>query len=488
MTRSTGKLRGLVGQTAVYGLADAVGKGLSLVLFPIFTRILTPAEYGAMEVIGTVTFLLSAVLVLGLDNATTRHYFAAEHRERQDIVLGTALIASGVSYFVGTLPFLLAHGLLTRILFRTLEFDSAVALALAGLPFTLLTAFSLQTFRRLLQPWPFAAFSIASLLLTISFNLLLVWQLRWGVRGVYASTLIASSVTAIGGLWFTRRYFKLHLDRRLLASLLRFGVPLVPAGLCLWGLSLVDRLFLVRLSTLTEVGLYSTANRLTSVLAFGVSAFQMAWGPFAFSISETEDARPAYANVLNYYLGWGGFGVLGLGLFAAEALSILTPPQYHGAAVAVPALAIGALAYGAYTLVAIGVNLANRTAQVSITLAGAALLNLLLCVLLIPRFGMLGAAYATALSWVGAAMHLSAVSQKAYWIPYDWKRAAAIVGMIIVCLLIGLFPLQSTESLLERETRKLAASLVYLIALKRWGLLPSLTGKWWLIRAQSSDA
>jgi hypothetical protein len=60
--------------------------------------------------------------------------------------------------------------------------------------------------------------------------------------------------------------------------------------------------------------------------------------------------------------------------------------------------------------------------------------------------------------------------------------------MIIVCLLIGLFPLQSTESLLERETRKLVASLVYLIALKRWGLLPSLTGKWWLIRAQSSDA
>ena len=482
-------LRRLASDVAIYGLADAVGKGLSLLLFPIFTRVLTPTEYGAIEVIGTVISLVTSILILGLDSATSRYYYAADYKDRKGVVLGSSLLFSGVVYFAGVIPLILAYRWLTRTLLGGDEYHAAFLLAFVGLPFTLLAMLNMNTLRRLLRPWWFAGLSLLSLSLTISFNLLLVWRLRWGVRGTYAATLIASATSAVVGLWVTRRDYRWQWDGQLIRSLLRFGVPLVPASLCLWGLALLDRLFLVRFTSLAEVGLYSTANRLSSALAFGVAAFQMAWAPFAFSISTQPDSGKVYARTLSYYVAIGGLTVVGLGLFAREALWILTPASYHAAAVAVAPLAIGVLAYGAFSLVAIGVNLANKTKQVSITLAIATGLNLLLCVALIPRFGMMGAAIATALGWVAAAVTLGIASQRAYWIPYDWAIIGRIVLLLLACLTLGRLAEAATTS--PNWSGIILKTLIvgmYLLGLKLWGLIPSMSHGLWTFRERAPDA
>jgi O-antigen/teichoic acid export membrane protein len=477
----------LAGETAVYGLADAVGRGLSFFLFPIFTRILTPTQYGAIEVIGTVTYLLSAVLMLGLDSATTRLYYAPEYKERKGTVLGTALMFSVLVYIGGVTAVLVVHRWVNRMVLGTALYQTALMLALIAIPFTLLTNFHLNTLRRLLRPWWFAGLSMLSLMLTISLNVTFVWRLRWGVQGTYSATLIASGVTAMVGMWWTRRFYRWEWDRSLLTSLLRFGIPLVPASLCLWGLALLDRLFLVRFASLAEVGLYSTANRLSSALAFGVAAFQMAWGPFAYSISGREDARLVYSRTLSYYVALGGLGVLGLSLFAPEALWVLTPVEYHGAALAVGPLAVGVLAYGAYTLVAIGVNLANRTGQVSITLAGATALNLVLCILLIPRFGMMGAAFATAVGWVAAASFLCVASQRVFWIPYDWGLVGRLVLLLLGCLAAGVLVIRGGEPTWSHLAVKTGIVGVYLLGMKFWGLVPERSAWWPAPRQQAPE-
>ena len=473
MTRAQGGLGRLAGDTAVYGLADAVGKGLSLILFPIFTRIFTPREYGVMEVIGTVTLLISAVLVLGLDNATTRHYYGAENRSRGDVVLGSALAFSLTVYFGGTVPLLFASRWIAATVFGTDEYRRAMFVALFAVPFVLLVNFSLNTLRRVFRPWSFAGLSLAWLGLTISLNLLLVWRLRWGVEGTYYANLIAGTVMAGAGILCTRRHYRWAWDGRLIVSLLRYGIPLVPASLCLWGLSVMDRFFLVHYSTLTDVGLYSTANRLTSILAFGVGAFQMAWGPFAFAISDERHARTTYSRTLSYYMAAGGLAVLLLSLFAREALQVLTPPGYHRAAVAVAPLALAVLAYGAYTLVAIGVNLANRTSQVSITLAAAVVINLALNFLLIPRFGMVGAAYATAAGWAASAGFLFVASQRAYWIPYDGTLLSCMLALLLTCLGFGLIVGGDAEPSVSRVVLKGLAVIVFLVGLKMLGVVPT---------------
>jgi O-antigen/teichoic acid export membrane protein len=482
-----GHLARLAGDTAVYGLADAVGKGISLVLFPIFAHILTPSEYGAIEIIGTVVYLVSAVLVLGLDSATTRHFYAPEHKDRKGVVLGSSLMFSALVYFAGTIPLVLAYHWITRTLLGSSQYQTAALLAFIAIPLSLLTSLNLNTLRRLLRPWWFAGLSLFSLGLTLCLNLLFVWRLRWGVRGTYSAMLIASGITTVVGLWVTRRDYRWEWDGHLIKSMLRFGIPLVPASLCLWGLALLDRLFLVRFSTLAEVGLYSTANRLSSALAFGVGAFQLAWGPFAYSISTNEEAPVVYSRVLSFYMALGGLLVLGLGLFAKEALWILTPVPYHAAATAVGPLALGVLAYGVYTLVAIGVNLANKTSQVSITLAIATALNLVLCVILIPRFGMMGAAFATAGGWIAAAVTLTVASQRAYWIPYDWGLVGRLAALLLVCLTAGLLASGRSEPTWSGMGIKTVAVGVYLFGLKVWRLIPDRNTWWPMQRQQASE-
>src|SRR5439155_18958345 len=96
--------------------------------------------------------------------------------------------------------------------------------------------------------------------LSISLSLLLVWRLRWGVEGTYYANLIAGTVMAGAGILCTRRHDRWAWDGGLIVFLLGYGIPVVPARLCLWGLRVMGWFFLVHCSALSDVGVVSTVG------------------------------------------------------------------------------------------------------------------------------------------------------------------------------------------------------------------------------------
>jgi O-antigen/teichoic acid export membrane protein len=203
----------------------------------------------------------------------------------------------------------------------------------------------------------------------------------------------------------------------------RFGLPLVPSALALWAINFIDRLFIAHYKGQTEVGVYSVAVRISSAIVFLMIAFRTAWPAFAYSIEDDREARRTYSFVLTYLVVICSWVALALGALAPWLVDVLAPkPEFRRAAEAVAPLAFAATAYAAYTVIAIGSGRARRT-QLNWVVSGvAAAINIALNVILIPPYGMIGAAISTLASYVALFGGMYLYAQHVYPVDYQRRR------------------------------------------------------------------
>jgi O-antigen/teichoic acid export membrane protein len=212
----------------------------------------------------------------------------------------------------------------------------------------------------------------------------------------------------------------------------RFGMPLVPSALALWAVNFLDRFLLIRLEGKGATGQYSVAVRVASAIAFLLYAFRTAWPAYAYSIKEDKEARLTYSFVLTYLVYLTSWVALALGVLAPWIVTVLaqgdkwTAHDRSLAAGAVAPLAFSLVAYGAYTVVAIGVGRARKTGFNWIVTGLAAVLNVALVFALVPPFGIRGAAFASLVSFVAMFFGMVWNAQRVYPIQYQWRRIATV--------------------------------------------------------------
>jgi O-antigen/teichoic acid export membrane protein len=210
----------------------------------------------------------------------------------------------------------------------------------------------------------------------------------------------------------------------------RFGVPLMPTALFLWVTNFSDRFFLVKLSDTAEVGLYSVGVRIASAMVLLLTAFRLAWPAFAYSIEDDREARRTYAYVLTYLVLVTTWVATGLTLLSPWIVDWLAAPAFASASRVVGPLAFAAVAFGGYIVVAIGLGRARRTQFNWVVTGAAAAVNVALNLILIPPYGMMGAAVATVAAYATMFVGMSWWGQRVYRVPYQWRRVltAALAG------------------------------------------------------------
>ena len=220
----------------------------------------------------------------------------------------------------------------------------------------------------------------------------------------------------------------------------RFGLPLVPTALFLWTTNFSDRLFLVKLANTTEVGLYSVGVRIASAMVLLLTAFRLAWPAFAYSIEDEREARRTYAYVLTYLVLVTTWVATGLTLLSPWIVEWLAAPAFADASQVVGPLVFASVAFGGYIVVAIGVGRARRTQFNWVVTGAAAVVNISLNLILIPPYGMMGAAVATIAAYTTMFVGMSWWSQRIYLVPYQWRRvltaglagaALAVAGKLV---------------------------------------------------------
>jgi O-antigen/teichoic acid export membrane protein len=428
-------LKRLTGESVVYGLGQVSGRFVQFLMVPVLTRVLTRDVYGVGDLVMAYAQSVVLLLVFGMDAALVRFFYHEPDREARRRMVTSSLLFRVGSALAGAVALAALAAPLAPALMGSAVYRKYLMIGAVTLPFTLLALFMNDVLRVTFQPWKFIGLNLTQALVTFVAALWLVVQRHMGVAGVLYAKLAGDAVASLLGLALIRLSVTRAFDPQVLKRMLRFGAPIVPAAFCYGIIGAADRFFLQRTRGLDEVGTYAVAVKFFAVAMMGVSAFSLAFFPFAHARSGEPDSPRLYARVFSLYMAAAGFLGILVGGFAPEVVAWAVPAEYRDAARPALLLTFAAVAYGAYYVSCLGIQLSLKTAWLGGTAALAAVVAVTANAILVPRQGPMGAAEATWLGNVVLAVGTYRVAQTVHPLPF---RGGTIAALYALALALGI--------------------------------------------------
>jgi O-antigen/teichoic acid export membrane protein len=427
------RLRSLGKSLTVYGLGDVATSVISFLLLPLYTRYLTPADYGAAEVMFASVVSISIIVRLGLIEAVLRFYY----KDDEDPARVVRSTFAGLFWFA-TIGALVALPLARPISEALLDEPAAdlARISIGGLWVLTMFEFLLTLFRLEERARAYFTTTILSVLSTIAVTVVLVVGLDEGARGLLLGSYATGAAFVLGLIVLQRRRLSLLFDSALLRRLLRFGLPTMPAEVSLYALNFVDRIIIVRTVGLAEAGLYSLAVKFAQGVNVLVRGFQLAWPPLAYSIRDDDEARRAYARVVTLFLAGCAFVVTGMWLFSRWIVRALAAPEFFESFEAIGLISIGVTLYALYMVMVVILGRTGRTEFNFPAAIAALVVNVVLNLLLVPSLEIVGAGLALVASYLVVVALMYGFTQRLFPVPYEWGRLARVV--LTAAVLVGL--------------------------------------------------
>ena len=329
--------------TLVYGIGTLLLQAASVVLLPLYTRYLTTADFGILEILTRSGEVLVVVLLgNGINVAAFTFVCRAKTSDERAGVSAAIALVIWLGMALGLLLTVFASGLVGRMI--GIQSRSLVVVGLAASISQLLPLLPLTMAQARVESVTYMAISIVTVLFRIAIVLFAVIYLRLGLWGVFGGTLVSSLIV---GVVVTIREFRgrgFHPDLSQIPDILRFSWPFVPAGLCGFILNNGDRYFLLEYNGPAVVGVYSLGYRIATIV--GMVAFApllKVWSAWLYRVYPRDDAAvavgKAFTRIMLPYLFIG----VGACLFTRDVILLFGTEAYVKSAAIVPPIV---LAYG----------------------------------------------------------------------------------------------------------------------------------------------
>ncbi|MGZ3663138.1 MAG: O-antigen ligase family protein [Ktedonobacterales bacterium] len=431
-------LIGLVRSSGIYALASVSAPLVSIILAPYLAHHLSPSEYGVLTLVNTAITLMALLTQLGMNAAFLRAY-NYDYSSRQDhhAVVATSLSIVAIVSLVAAVAIAATAPSLAYVLLHRSSLGSLIALAAAALLLQNLTVPGLAWLRAQNRSLVFSLLSAGSLAMTLAANLVLVGVLQLGVAGAVIATAAGYAVAAAFLVPTMAFSAGIRIRRDVAWNLLTFGIPHVPGFVSFWVLQLSDRYLLSLFAPLAQVASYAVSYTLGWAMAtLLIGPFALAWPPTMYVIARRRDAANVYRIVFRAFSLALLFAALALSFVGSLLLDVLFPPSYHAAAPVIPLIASSSVLYGLYYVLMVGADLRRKAWLVALFMGACALINVLLNLILIPRYGALGAALSTLAAYAALAVMAYVGNQIIYPIPFEVGRFLT-AGATGVCIYFG---------------------------------------------------
>lgn len=439
------ELKRLSKHISIYGLSNILSRSLSFLLLPIHTNLLDSTfHYGEAVILFAYLGIVNVIILHGMDTAFIRFYLLKETGFTKKNVFTTSFLSITAVSFTLSIVVLVNAGSISTMLFgssanaQIIKWTAGILLldALARLPMLVLRAEE--------RSFSFLLFSAFNVVISVLMNIVLVKSR--GVEGIFIANFIASGAMFILLIPISVNRFTKNLSSKIYTGLAKFGLPYILPGLFVICMDLIDRFFLKFFYGESVVGIYGAAYKLAMVMALAVGAFRFAWHPFFLSIADKETARTVFSRVLSYYLLASGWIYLAITYFVHDIVSVPIPfvggfliaREYQEGVNLVPVIMLAYLIYGVYVNFIVGIYIKKKSKHLLYITGIAASTNIVLNYLLIPEYGMMGAAVATVCAYAVMTLILFVVTRKFYPVDYEYKR------LLHICIVAALlFILQS---------------------------------------------
>jgi len=439
------RVRHLTKGTAIYGAGDAAIQLVNFALLAVYVKggFLLDRDYGALLIILGFEAFGKLVSRWGLDGAFMRFYYDRDPGGPLERLTSTL-----VRFILVADAVLLAGALLATpwVGARLLEADSnhllALRLMLVNLfvTSTLFVPFHLMRMRD--EAIAYSALMLGRNAGTTILRIVLVIGLGRGLAGWFLADLLMT-LALWPVLWrWMRPLIGGGFSTAELRATLRFGLPRLPHGVAMQALDHGNRLLLSAFIPINRLGVYQNGVTLGTGIKFFMAAFETAWAPFYYATGRQPDAKEVFRKMTTY-----GFAALVLlaavtTAVAADVVAVMLTPEYADASRVIPLVAAGLVCQGLYLLTSIGLNLTGRTEFYPVATIVAATLGLGSGFILMPRYGVVGAAGAFLISYAVLAVVAFVLAQQVYPMRYEAGRMARIVasGLAAVAVAVWVVP------------------------------------------------
>ncbi|MHC5074190.1 MAG: lipopolysaccharide biosynthesis protein [Planctomycetota bacterium] len=394
-------LKPLVGQSIIYGIGNMLPAAVGFLLIPIYTRFLTPTDYGILSFASVVSSILTIFFVLGLHGAVVRfHYDFLENENEQRAYYGTIWLFITVVSLILTLLIDWQGVMLFSLISNEVPFQPygrlAIWLAFGGvasvMPLAMWRVQGQATYYVLANLSRFAFMTLAIIFFVV--------KLKQGAAGSLKGQLLTVMIFVVPFTIVTLRNSRLVFHWEKLKSSLAFGLPLVPHKLSQWILKVSDRILIERFVSLDQLGIYSLGYNLGNMLGFILASVNLAWAPFFYRVAATEDEAPeTFARLTTYYAMFVLMIGLGLSITAKEIVILVARPAFHEAYRVVPVVTLAFILHGIYLMSVTILFYTKQTRKLPLFTMVSAITNVVLNVLTLHRFGIMAAAWNTVASY-----------------------------------------------------------------------------------------
>jgi O-antigen/teichoic acid export membrane protein len=404
-----------ISHTATYAIGNIARRFVGFAMLPIYTRFLTPADYG---VIGLLTFalaLLEPILGARLGWAIPKFYYdAPDHRGRRAVIWG-ALGLTGAASVVSVIVLVLFRNVAADILFGNRKY----ALALGWFAISLLTQpveqVGMMYLRLRERSGLFLVFSVGKLLLQLVLNLLLVVYWRGAVIGVVLSAVISSVLIGLGSCVYVAAHEAPAFDWQVTRRMMMFCWPLWLSALAGLYIGASGALYLRAFDTLSDVGRLQLGLKFAATVGFLVwMPFQQHWEPMSFQYYKQADGKQKFQLAFIAISALMFIGGLAVSIFAEPVIKVMATKSFYAAVSVVPALTLALVLDRLRTFFDFSFMITERTKMRGAYQYGTAAVITVAYVALVPRFGLIGAAAAQCLTLVGTFIYVFFLSRRYY--------------------------------------------------------------------------
>ena len=433
-------LGGLAKHSAIYTAAPLLRQFISIAMTYLYTGWLRGPGFGIKETVDLWMIGLQQLLGQNVLGAMVRFYFDHEREEdRRRVVTSSTIAISALAWVLCGAAFLFSSDLRGpmfgpggEVSASDLETILKLLFLLVPLQLSSLAGFYYLQIQK--RSGTYTIVQTGKFLFEIAMNFWLIGHLGWGVRGFLISMLAGEALTSIfltgGILWRLKPSF----DPTVLKPILAYAAPLIPVGICQFGLHQLDRRILLELAddAQTATGVYGLGYRVGYLVnAMLLGSFLQIWQPWIYAIKDAAQRAELVARVSTYAVLAVGAATLGVIVFGREAVEILSAdPVFLPGWKVVPLVGAGYVAWALYQVSQIPLFIAKRTGRLFVVNLMALLINIGLNLWLIPRYGFVGAGAATWATFTVLAGLGVMASRSEAEVPFELNRLLAVLGVV----------------------------------------------------------
>ena len=467
------EFRTTLNQARIYSIAIVVQYATSLVMLPIYTRYLTPGDYGIAEMLSMGVELIGLLVGVVTGQTLFRYYYDKENEEHRKQVVFTSFFVGFLANLCGFFIIILLSGHAADFLFSEADVVNGRTLVIlfgASLVFQVMTAMPMAYIRAIQRPGLYVAFSILRLGMAVSANLYFVVYRELHVEGVIYATFTFTCIHGTVLSIYLLRKVGVNFSLRILREILVFSWPLMVATIALFLSTYADRVFLKIYAGVSAVGIYSLAYKFGFILVvFAWTPFGQAWDARRYEVAKLPNAIEIYQSTFRATQIYVVFAALALSVLSRDFIKVMADVAFWQAGDIV-GIIILAYVFNIWTNYCIfGILYRKKTKYKAYAEWISVVLSIVLYASLIPGFGIYGAAMATLLSLALRFILIYHWATKLYDMQLEWPK---ILFFMLLAILLYLTSYTTELSLLYSVPFNIMLLFVFVVCAVKLPIYP----------------